>query len=309
MAAGPASIGTASGVIAISSLLLPAAVSSAVSWTADRCARNISSATKSKTSAPATWMAGNVIPKRLNNVCPTSAKLVRSPTITRQATRAIRSRCATVSRDVIATKAGTAATGSTITKRELKANNAYSVNVISDPLRSGQQLGAGVRMLHATELVIQLAILFRDGGRHHDLQNEKQIAMSTRSRRQPFPFQTKLAFGTTPGRYLHANRLTQRRRHHVGSQGCLPRPNWKGHMKVTALPVENPVRFDQDLEIEISSFTAVVTGLSLPRHPNPRSLLDARRNLDLDCFGLQANSAAQTGGTGTPSQPAAPLAS
>ena len=46
--------------------------------------------------------------------------------MTTQATRAVRTRCATESRAVMAMKAGTAAIGSTMTKSELNANTAYS---------------------------------------------------------------------------------------------------------------------------------------------------------------------------------------
>ena len=49
MAPGPASIGTASGVMAMSFFSTPAAVSSRVSCTRERWARSMSSATSSST--------------------------------------------------------------------------------------------------------------------------------------------------------------------------------------------------------------------------------------------------------------------
>jgi len=53
IAPGPDNIGIASGVTAMSSLAVPAAVSSRVSCTRDRCARNMSSAMSNSTMPPA----------------------------------------------------------------------------------------------------------------------------------------------------------------------------------------------------------------------------------------------------------------
>ena len=64
IAPGPASMGTPSGVTAISSLLIPARVSSTVSCTADRRARSMSSAISRRTMLPAILKAGRLIPRR-----------------------------------------------------------------------------------------------------------------------------------------------------------------------------------------------------------------------------------------------------
>ena len=65
IAPGPASIGMASGVMAMSVFSAPAAVSSEVSCTRERCARNMSSATSSRTMLAAIWKAGMVMPRNL----------------------------------------------------------------------------------------------------------------------------------------------------------------------------------------------------------------------------------------------------
>ena len=74
MAPGPDSIGIASGVTAMSVFATPAAVSSEVSCTRERCARNMSSATSSSTMLAASWKAGIVMPRNLNIHFPASGE-------------------------------------------------------------------------------------------------------------------------------------------------------------------------------------------------------------------------------------------
>src|SRR5215208_5333596 len=115
-------------------------------------------------------MAGRVIPRRLNSDCPTRAKPASTPTMTMQATFAIRSRSVMDERAVIATKAGTVAMGSTMTKSELKANSAYSVSVMRlSPLSGCQQAGPRVALMVLLQLFVELLFLFRDSGRNDNL--------------------------------------------------------------------------------------------------------------------------------------------
>ena len=74
----------------------------------------------------AIWKAGMVMPRTLNTSVPAMENANRMPAATQQASRAVRTRCSGMSFGVIARKAGTAASGSTITNSELSANKMYS---------------------------------------------------------------------------------------------------------------------------------------------------------------------------------------
>src|SRR5689334_2912645 len=211
IAAGPASIGTASGVIAMSSFAAPSAVSAAVSSTGDRCALSISNATSNRTSAPATCTAASVMPSSENNHWPASAKPPKIAKATRQATRAMRSRWMSVQREVIARKAGTVAMGSTMTKRELKASTPYSVGVMRSSGSSlPEQFGARVRVHALCQPLVDDALLVREGRWNDNVQMQKEIAMPAAGRRQAFVFQAKLPFGFAARGYFHSHRLRQR---------------------------------------------------------------------------------------------------
>src|SRR3954470_7505653 len=130
-------------------------------------------------------MAGKVIQRRLNRDCPTTAKPASTPTMTRQATFAMRSRSLIEERAVIATKAGTVAIGSTITKRELNANSAYSLSVMRlSPLSGRQQAGPRVALMVLLQLFVERSLLLRDRRRHDDLEMQKQVGVTPRCRGQ-----------------------------------------------------------------------------------------------------------------------------
>jgi hypothetical protein len=117
---------TASGVMAMSSLSAPAAVSSDVSRTSERRARSMSSATRSNTMLPPIWNAGSVMPSSRKIQFPVAAQTIRTPPATQQASRAIRMRLAGESVGVIARNAGSVAIGSTMMNSELKARRMYA---------------------------------------------------------------------------------------------------------------------------------------------------------------------------------------
>ena len=119
-------MGMASGVTAMSVFSMPALVSSWVSMTRERWARNMSSATSSSTTLAAIWKAGMVIPMTLKINCPATEKASRTPAVTQQASPAIRIRCSGVSFGVMVRNAGTVASGSTITNSEPTASRMYS---------------------------------------------------------------------------------------------------------------------------------------------------------------------------------------
>jgi hypothetical protein len=83
-------------------------------------------ATSSSTRLAASWKAGMVMPRNLKIHFPAEAKTTNTPAVTRQAIRAILIRCSGVSWGVMARKASTVATGSTITNNELAAKRMYS---------------------------------------------------------------------------------------------------------------------------------------------------------------------------------------
>src|SRR5512146_1535614 len=174
----------------------------------------MSSDTNNKTSAPATWTAGSVMPSSENSDWPTRANPIKIPIITTQAVRAIRSRWFRVSLAVMARKAGTVAMGSTITKSELKASAAYSVGVMRLS-QSGlaEEFGAWIRMFPAPQPFVECLILFGDRRRHHDVEHQEEIAMSAGRRREPLPFEPQLALGPASCRDFHAHRFRQGRRH------------------------------------------------------------------------------------------------
>src|SRR5689334_21384809 len=250
IAAGPASIGTASGVIAMSSFAAPSAVSAAVSSTGDRCALSISNATSNRTSAPATCTAASVMPSSENNHWPASAKPPKIAKATRQATRAMRSRWMSVQREVMARKAGTVARGSTMTKRELKASTPYSVGVMRSS-RSGlpEQLRAWIGVGALGQPLVERGLLRRDGGGHDDVQIQKQISITASRGRQALVFQPELALCLASRRHLHLHRLGQCRSHDFSAQDCFPRIDRQGHVNVAALAAEDRVGFDGDVEV------------------------------------------------------------
>src|SRR5512134_2525514 len=136
------------------------------------------------------------------------------PTATRQAVRAIRSRWPSISRAVMAKKAGTVAMGSTMTKSELKASAAYSVGVMRLPQPGlTEQFGAWIGVFPASQLLVEFLILFGDRWRHDDVEHQEEIAMSAGRRRKPLPFQPQLALGPASRRDFHPHRLRQGRRH------------------------------------------------------------------------------------------------
>src|SRR5438552_8404896 len=88
----------------------------------------MSSATSNKTMLAANWKAGMVMPRNLKIHLPATAKTINTPAITQQARPAMRTRCSGVSVGVMARKAGTVASGSTMTKSELAARRTYSAS-------------------------------------------------------------------------------------------------------------------------------------------------------------------------------------
>jgi hypothetical protein len=126
IAPGPESMGMARGVMAMSSLAIPSWVSSAVSWSGERLALSMSRAERRRISPPAIWKAGRVIPKSRKILGPMAAKEVITVAQVKQAVRAIRRLASGESRAVMARKAGMAAKGSTIAKRDPKVSRAYS---------------------------------------------------------------------------------------------------------------------------------------------------------------------------------------
>src|SRR6266404_3972507 len=101
----------------------------------------MSTATSNRTMLAASWKAGMVMPRNLKIHLPAAAKMMSTPAMTQQARRAMRIRSWGVSEGVMARKAGTVASGSTITKRELVANKIYSGRVIS--AGAGRKDGVG----------------------------------------------------------------------------------------------------------------------------------------------------------------------
>src|SRR6266446_312060 len=124
-------MGTPRGVMAMSSLAVPASTSSLVSCAADRLAYSMSSAMRSNSTLPAIWKAGSVTPRTLKIHFPARAKSINTPAATRHANRAIRNWAAGGSFEVMAMKAGTTAIGSTITNSELTASRMYSVRLMA----------------------------------------------------------------------------------------------------------------------------------------------------------------------------------
>src|ERR1043166_5210524 len=127
IAPGPASIGTARGVMAISVFFMPASVSSSVSRTRERSARNMSSATSNSTMLPAIWNAGKVMPRTRKIKSPARANVTRMPALTKQASCAIFVRCCGVSLGVMARKAGTTPSGSMMAKSDVVARRMNSI--------------------------------------------------------------------------------------------------------------------------------------------------------------------------------------
>ena len=80
----------------------------------------------------ASWKAGIVMPRNLKTHFPAMAKASNTPAATQQASRAILIRCSGVSVGVMARNAGTAASGSTITKSELAASRMYLARLMSN---------------------------------------------------------------------------------------------------------------------------------------------------------------------------------
>src|ERR671921_2364642 len=72
-----------------------------------------------------------VIRKMPNRYWPKNANPIKRPMATKHAIRAVFNRSSTDSRAVMAMKAGTAAIGSTMTNKVLKANRAYSGSLIA----------------------------------------------------------------------------------------------------------------------------------------------------------------------------------
>src|SRR5262245_4299184 len=138
----------------------------------------MSRATRSRTSAPATWMAGSVIPKSEKSHWPTSANPARMPTATKQATLAILSRWVMLLCAVMARNAGTVAMGSTMTKRELNARTPYSNRVMQSPSLGGvEEFCAGIGMFLLGEPLVESAFFLSHDCRHDDLQSEEKISM------------------------------------------------------------------------------------------------------------------------------------
>src|SRR5436190_24379384 len=125
IAPGPASIGTASGVIAMSSFVAASCVSSLVCFTGERRARNISSAINISTTLPAILNAGNVIPKKRNRAWPVITNTIKIAAAMTHARRAMRMRDSGESFGVMAKKTGTVAIGSMITKSEVAESRIY----------------------------------------------------------------------------------------------------------------------------------------------------------------------------------------
>src|ERR1039458_5627969 len=91
----------------------------------------MSSAMRSNNTLPAIWKAGKVMPSSRKIHWPDRANRMSTPAVTRQARRAMRSRDATESRDVMAINAGIVAIGSTITNSELSAKKQYATRFMS----------------------------------------------------------------------------------------------------------------------------------------------------------------------------------
>src|SRR5262245_25041862 len=98
----------------------------------------MSKAMRSSSTLPAIWKAGKVMPRNLKIHFPASAKRIKAPAATRQASRAMRNWAAGGSFGGMAMKAGTTAIGSTTTKSELNARRVYSVRLMAHC--SGTQL-------------------------------------------------------------------------------------------------------------------------------------------------------------------------
>ncbi len=79
----------------------------------------------------AIWKAGMVMPRYLKIHLPAAENPMRTPAVIQQAKRAILMRCSGESVGVIARKAGTVASGSTMTKSELEARKMYSSRLIA----------------------------------------------------------------------------------------------------------------------------------------------------------------------------------
>src|SRR2546430_13137428 len=85
-----------------------------------------------------------------------------------------------------------------------------------------QQLRARVRVGSLAELLVEAALLVRQGGRHDDLDHEEQITPPARRGRQALSLKTKLAARAAGGRHLPAHRLGQGPGQHPRAPGPLP---------------------------------------------------------------------------------------
>ena len=88
-------------------------------------------AMSNRTMLPAILKAERVIPRKLKMAWPIKTKKTSTPAATRLASRAMRTRSATVLLGVMAKKAGTLAIGSIMTKSDVAASNVYSRRLIS----------------------------------------------------------------------------------------------------------------------------------------------------------------------------------
>src|SRR5690242_12996932 len=171
IAPGPASIGTPRGMIPTSSFSIPSAFSTGVSFCWLRRAWTMSSAFRPISTPPAILKAPSVMPKSRKMRLPPSANAVSVMAQVQAPRRAMSRRTSGVSRAVIARNVGTAVSGSTMNRTDVKMmNSSCSVFTIASHRDLHDAVLAGtLRFVHRlVGLADQLVGAgFRARYRHH----------------------------------------------------------------------------------------------------------------------------------------------
>jgi len=119
--------------------------------------------------------------------------------------------------------------------------------------------------------------------RHFDVEFRVQIAQSTPMHfGQALAAQTEYLAGRRARRDLQHGVAFEGRHLHFAAQGRAGKADRHAAKQIGAFALKNLMRLDMQNDVEISGLTAPRTAFALAGGAQPRAVLDARRNLDLD---------------------------